>query len=497
MKISYKNILYFSVLMGSSVIIDASCELVTFPVSFANENEGSVPKKMVKQEIEKPGDTHGAGSGKVGEFISEKSMPPTRPVLASEKKGSSSEGKYNLHSAITMAVSWHPEIKRAKAEAQRLKDSIDEVMASYYPNVEMGLSSGVETDNYTDEKNKTNQVNFSVEQMIYDFGSTGNRVRLSELNVISADYEVEKEINNILYQAISAYLQVVRYHQLTSAAKERIEGFNKIRDITKKRVALGASAESDYSQANLRVAEALSNYNDYISQLKKWSETLNYLINKKIASKISMKIPTEIEDVYNRVLHDNPDNIESPAIRLARTKVEIAKKQIEVQKDGHYPKVTLKPYYEYDLTAQSASNNSVRNRDRYGAFINVKVPLYQGGAVSSKVQQAKDALYSAQYNFDSEQNAARQKIMEFSSQMINTKESLKNKLEREKSAIRTRNLYMSQYLELGTRSFSDLTSAESEIHQTKADIINGNYTVSNLALESLYYAGKLINLLKA
>ncbi len=55
---------------------------------------------------------------------------------------------------------------------------------------------------------------------------------------------------------------------------------------------------------------------------------------------------------------------------------------------------------------------------------------------------------------------------------------------------------MSQYLELGARSVSDLTSAEAEIHQTKADIINSNYTVSNLAMESLYYAGKLINLMK-
>lgn len=86
--------------------------------------------------------------------------------------------------------------------------------------------------------------------------------------------------------------------------------------------------------------------------------------------------------------------------------------------------------------------------------------------------------------------------MEYSSQMRNTKISLENKREREQSAIRTRNLYMSQYLELGARSVSDLTSAEAEIHQTKADIINSNYTVSNLAMESLYYAGKLINLMK-
>lgn len=209
-----------------------------------------------------------------------------------------------------------------------------------------------------------------------------------------------------------------------------------------------------------------------------------------------MEFPAEIEELYNNILRDNPVNIDSPAIRVARAKIDIAKKQIDVQKNEYYPTITLAPYYEHDLTEQSTNNGTTKNRDRYGAFINVKVPLYQGGSVSSKVQQAQDALNTAQFNLDAEKNNADQRIMEYSSQMRNTKISLENKREREQSAIRTRNLYMSQYLELGARSVSDLTSAEAEIHQTKADIINSHYTLSNLAMESLYYAGKLINLMK-
>jgi len=480
--------------MGNLLTIaDASCELITYPVSFINEDKSSAtfePKK----------DRNSDASVVYVRTVEASPLPkkhaPVASAAATKKNITTSKEKYSLRSAIWMAVSWHPEIKRAKAETERLKSMVDEVRSAYYPNVEMGLNSGIEKDGYTDDNNKTNQLNVSVEQMIYDFGNTGDRVELSELNVIGANYEVEKEVNDILYQTINAYLQIVRYHQLIAAARDRIDGFTKIRDITKKRVALGASAESDYSQASLRVAESLSNYNDYISQYKKWSATLDYLLNKEIASRIIMEFPADVEELYNKILRDNPANIESPAIRIARAKIEISKKQIDVQRNGHYPKITLTPYYEHDLTSQSTGNSVAKNRDRYGAFINVKVPLYQGGAVSSKVQQAQEALNTAQFNLDAEQNNAKQKMMEFSSQMINTKISLENKLEREQSAIRTRNLYMSQYLELGTRSFSDLTSAESEIHQTKADIINSHYAISNLALESLYYAGKLMNLLQ-
>jgi len=499
---------------------DASSELITFPVSFVNQNKYSAlisktEKTTAATEAKKSEDsevpalllmpgankTHLTVSPVVYVKTVEKIALPQKksplvPNSSTIKNVTPSAENYGLRSTLLMAVNWHPDIKRAKAETERLKSITDEVSAEYYPNVEMGLNSGIEKDGYSDDHNKTNQLKISVEQMIYDFGSTSDRVELSELNVIGASHDIEKSVNDILYQTIGAYLQVVRYHQLIDAAQDRIDGFDKIKDLTKKRVALGASAESDYSQASLRVAESQSNYNDYISQYKKWSATLDSLLNRKVSSSIIMKIPAEVEVLYNKVLQDNPTEIDSPAIRLARAKIDIAKKQIDVQKNGHYPKITLTPYYEHDLTTQSTSNSSPRNRDRYGAFINVRVPLYQGGSVSSKVQQAQEALNSAQFNFDSEKNNATQKIMEFSSQMKNTKISLSNKFEKERSALRTRNLYMAQYLELGTRSFSDLTSAESEIHQTRTDIINGNYMVSNLALESLYYSGKLTNLLK-
>ena len=496
MGLTHKILLYLAVAMGNLLMIKSvSCELVTFPVSFFNEDKPDTSPEKPQPQKEHSSNTSVVYNKSAEKIAFSKKNPSSSSAVITKKNVISSTEKYSLHSAMSMAVNWHPEIKRAKSETERLKSMGDEVRAAYYPNVEMGLNSGKEKDDYSDDVNNTNQLNVSIEQMIYDFGSTSDRVELSELNVVNASYEVEKEINDILYQTIGAYLQIVRYHQLSTAAKERIDGFTKIKDLTKKRVALGASAESDHSQASLRVAESLSNYNDYISQYKKWLATLDHLLNKEISSRIIMEFPAEIETLYNNLLRDNPTNSDSPAIRVAKAQIDIAKKQIDVQRNEHYPKITLTPYYEHDFTGQSTSNGVTKNRDRYGAFINVKVPLYQGGSVSSKVQQAQNALYSAQFNLDAEQNNANQKMMEFSSQMRNTKFSLENKLERERSAVRTRNLYMAQYLELGTRSISDLTSAESEIHQTKTDIINGKYTVSNLALESLYYAGKLINLL--
>ena len=514
MRIYHKTILYCSAIIGSlSLVSDAFCEIKTFPVSFSDEIKLPAPSNDLKKTesdvaiffSENVTASNGAnplsGSTQPDDALRTK-LKHHQPITAEKQKVSDkittpvATEKYGLRETMLLALQWHPKIKRAKYEVERLKSVMDEANSAYYPNVEMGLRSGMEKDDYTSEHNKENFLNLSLEQMLYDFGNTGDRVDLSELYVINSSYDVKKEINNILYETIGAYLQIVRHHRLLSVMQDRTNGFTQIKDMTKKRVALGASAESDYSQASLRVAEAISNYNDYVAQKNKWSATLDKLTNTSISSAIMMSFPIDLAEYYKEWSRNGIPDINSPAIMVAQSKMDIAKKQIDIEKNGHFPKISLNPYYEYDLTTPTSTSSGInKSRDRYGIYLNVKVPLYQGGAVSSKVQQATEAFHAAQYNFDDEKYNAERKIMEYSSQLINTKISLQSMLEKERSAIRTRDLYMSQYLNLGSRSISDLISSESEIHQTKLDIINNQYAIANISLESLYYAGELLNLL--
>lgn len=492
-RINHKKILSFSIIISSLSMASAGAdEIKTFAVSFFDEKEATAPHQNMDKIIN---DITSVAS----DAVSDNKKPSALQIkkTASEKMTTPTfKERYNLQDAMLLTLQWHPKIKRAKYELERLKSVVDEAYSGYYPNVEMGLRSGMEKDDYTSEHNENSFLNLSLEQMLYDFGKTGDRVSLSELNVINSAYDVKKEINDLLYETIEAYLQVVRHDLLLVVLKNRIDGFSKIKEMTQKRVALGASAESDHSQASLRVAEAIANYNDYIAQQNKWSATLDKLTNTSMHSRIIMSFPAQIEDHYNKWSAAGMADIDSPAINIAQSKLDIARKQIDIEKNGHYPRITLNPYYEYDLAGNNSSNTYIhKNRDRYGVFFNVKVPLYQGGSISSKVQQATSALYAAQYNLDNEKNTTERKIMEYSSQIENTKLSLQSMLNKEQSAIRTRTLYMSQYINLGSRSISDLITSESEIHQTKLDIINNRYTVANLSLESLYYSGELINLL--
>lgn len=300
-RINPKAILYFSTIIASlPMAYAAPDEIPTFAVSFLDEE--TIPAPPLKK----------TASEKV-----------TRPAL---KK------RYNLQDTMLLTLQWHPKVKRAKYEVERLKSVVDEAYSGYYPNVEMGLKSGMEKDDYTAEHNENSFLNLSLEQMLYDFGKTGDRVALSELNVINSAYAVKKEINDLLYETIEAYLQVVRHDRLLAVLQNRIDGFSKIKEMTHKRVALGASAESDHSQASLRVAEAIANYNDYLAQQNKWSATLDKLTNTSIHSSITMSFPAQLEEYYNTWSSNGMKDIDSPAINLAQSKLDIARKQIDIEK---------------------------------------------------------------------------------------------------------------------------------------------------------------------
>ncbi|HCM63427.1 MAG TPA: hypothetical protein DIT05_12925 [Morganella sp. (in: Bacteria)] len=410
------------------------------------------------------------------------------PTIKGSGVEQNTSGNLDLHHIINMAISWHPTIKRSGREIERAREGIEEASAAYYPSLNVGVKTGLEQNDYGSGNDRSNKVTVVAEQMIYDFGKTKTKVDLNELNTIYTEYELEREINDITYQTVNAYLQVVKYKKLITIADDQLLGFTKINEIAKKRTNLGASAESDYSQSKVRLASSVSQLNDYKSQYNRWSATLDNLTNTQVSDKIIIQFPQELQSSCS--VHLN-EALSSPLIRIAESQVNVARKQIDLANTEHYPTISVNPFYEYEMENRNNNGYSNRNQDKFGVYLNIKAPLYQGGAVSSRVRQAEQALYAANHNLESEFTNTRLKISESSSQVENAKLSLSAKLNRATESIRTRDLYMLQYEQLGTRSFTDLISAESEIHQTKMDIVNSEYNIANFSVECLYQTGEL------
>lgn len=392
----------------------------------------------------------------------------------------------SLKDAVTMSLLWHPKIKRSQSEVLRNQEAIKEVRSQYFPTLGLRVQTGFEQDN-NDENQKTNRIVLNAKQLIYDFGKSRSKGEFAKASFLEATSSLENDTANIAYETVSAYLQTIRYKKLVEIAKEQVLGFQRINEIARLRAQLGASAQADYFQSKVRLTATEVLLNDYQTELQRWSETLNNIVNSRISDNTDLDFPNIPS---NTCLNVKNSELSSPVLKMAEAQVLKSNSQVEAAKSEFFPSLSLDPQYSYDI---DNDDNSYTNNKKgsFGVFVNLNMPLFEGGRISSRYKQAKETALSAQYNLDNEKNEARKIIDIALSQIANSQASLLAKQQREYEATRTRDLYKLQYLELGTRSLSDLLSSESEIHQTKIEIINSQFTILGLSLDCLHQSEQI------
>ncbi|WP_191121350.1 TolC family protein [Serratia marcescens] len=393
---------------------------------------------------------------------------------------------FSLSEAVNLALHRSPVLKGARLDIEKAKEAIIESEAAYYPSVNMEMKSGIES------KGRDNNVaGLTGEQMLYDFGKTRNSVNYAKAARSFSAGNYNKNYSDVVRQVITAYLETGRYYRLIEITETQLKGFSYINGIAEKRASQGAGSESDYSQTKLKLATSVSQLNDYKSQYSKWRAALDNLTGSEISGAIRHEVPAELINQCKRMDMD-PHN--SPSVLLAGYQINMAAFQEKIESAKNYPTVTLNPYYDYYLDTRG--NSLDKHRTNHGVYVNVKVPLYQGGAIASREKQATHSLFAARAKLDAELHEATTKLAESISQTETSRNSLASKNIRKAEAVRARDLYLRQYLQLGTRSISDLLSVESEIHQTAIDIVNQEFQLAGFSVDCLYYSGELTFLWK-
>ncbi|HCR1077244.1 TPA: TolC family protein [Enterobacter cloacae] len=456
-----------------------SIDLITWPTSFnevaqtekAEINPGSA--EQLETEISK---------------INQAEMPRSQLVTVVTEQTYAKRHLFTISEAVQLAMGWHPVIKRAEREYAQSIESTNEAKAGWYPSLSARIKSGLEQNNNSHEEIKSNTLELNASQVLYDFGKISRKIDLADTATYRARSNLDKSVNDIAYETAKSFVQAIHYQLLIDIARLQVKGLDNINRLAEKRAIQGASAESDYSQSKVRLAAAIAMMHDYEAQSYRWNSVLDNVTNASISTSLNTYIPKTMDTVCSRV---DMENLTSPAIELAQAQINMAKVQVNAFKAEYYPTISINPTWEYELENRDDNRGNRAKKGEWGIFLNVSAPIYEGGARMSRTQQAEQALLASQFNLDTEKTEVRRKIAESRSQITSLNESMTAKQLREKEAIRTRDLYKLQYLELGNRSFSDLLSAESEIHQTRMDILNSQYTITMLLIDCLYYSGNL------
>ncbi|MBN2886963.1 MAG: TolC family outer membrane protein [Chromatiaceae bacterium] len=148
-----------------------------------------------------------------------------------------------------------------------------------------------------------------------------------------------------------------------------------------------------------------------------------------------------------------------------------ARKSIEIQRSGHYPTLDLQA--GYDVARSGAETGTDADTGFVGLSLNV--PLFQGGAVSSRTREAGYNFRAAQDRLDQTRRQVHQQAKDAFRGVLSSIEDVKA---RQAAIVSARSALESTQagLEVGTRTQVDVLNAQRNLFQAEYDYLNARYS---------------------
>ena len=391
------------------------------------------------------------------------------------------QAQLTIKEAILRAFARNPKIAQAAAQIRVGKANLDEAKSAWFPQV--SLQGNMGRSHRTDSAGSLNNNGSGgvlLKQLLYDFGKTGGSI--DEQNNLSDAwrFDLYSTLNDVATQTLQTYLQVKRYQALTQVARDNIQSLNNIEEMAKLRAQAGLSSQSDVLQAQSRIAGMNATQAQYEAQMHTAQAALSVLTGV-----MSNSLPDLPEDLMKQKISVNALPYErNNAVRSAQSKQLAAEQRIRQAQAQHWPTISVQ-------AGRTRYENDQSNYWDDQVQLVVDAPIYQGGAVSARVDAAQGDRASAQAQVEASKLDINQRAATAWADLTGAQTRQQAGEAQSVSAELARRVYRDEY-RLSKRSLNDLLSVEQDVFQADSASITARYDGWDAAVR---YAGAADNLL--
>jgi outer membrane protein len=310
-----------------------------------------------------------------------------------------------------------------------------------------------------------------VNQTIYN---RGDWISLDRTNNVIAQAEAgyrDSEIE-LMVRTTRAYFDVLQAADLVRVNEALVRANERQLEQSKQRFEVGLVAITDVNESQAAYDRTRADLINAQNALDNTWEALRQIVGPisvplaRLGEKLPLA-PPEPNDVEQWVETAMKNNY---AVAAAEQAAAAAKKQIEVERSGHYPTLGLQA--GYDLARSGAQFNT--DTDNAYVGLQLTVPLYQGGLVTSRTRQAGYDLGAAQERLDQRR---RQVVNNVNNAFRGILSSISDVKARQAAIVSARSALESTQagLEVGTRTQVDVLNAQRNLYQAEYDYLRSRY----------------------
>jgi protease secretion system outer membrane protein len=319
----------------------------------------------------------------------------------------------DLLEAYRLATAGDAQYLAAQATAAAAQEALPQARAGLLPQISASASR---SQNDTDQTTRdifgqpvTKQYNYfatsaavSLRQPLFRLGNVAHYLQ-AEAQVSSAAAILDKEGQDVAVRVASAYFDVL-------VARERCDALQTQKDAYAAQLAgaehsskAGFGTRTDIDEARARHDMAIAQEIEAKHNLKIVERTLAGILNQTIKPETLATIDAE----RLQLEPPQPDSIETwltqaeeqnPEMRAMRSNIEVAEREVDKGRAAHLPTLDL---VASRSKSDSENNNTIGNLYWTSSVgLQLNIPLYSGGQVSSAIRQARANLERARQQYE-------------------------------------------------------------------------------------------------
>lgn len=385
----------------------------------------------------------------------------------------------NLLEIYELALQNDPVLKQAHASQLAVGESRNQSIANFLPDLSaVGNSNmnrlsnkratyqGLGVQKYND-----NNILLSLSQPLFHW-EHWVQLNQSDNQVAQAEANYQAELQKLMIRVAEAYFSVLSTEDDLGFIRSEKQALARQLEQAKQRYAIGLIDVSESHQAQAAFDIVVADEIEAVNKIENQKSALIEIIGMQdiALDTLGENIPLNRPEPDDLKAWLDSAEVGNLAVISAFNQMEIARKAIELERSGHFPQLDLVASLgEYDTTSRFGLKGS---NETVGVRLNV--PLFHGGEVNSKVQQASYRYEEAKEKLTSAKRAVTRQVSDAYRGIITSI----SRVAALKSAVSSSEVAVQETaagFEVGVRAFVEVLDEQKNLFRAKRNYSRARY----------------------
>ena len=388
----------------------------------------------------------------------------------------------NLLEVYKIAVDNDPTYLAAYADYQAVRESKQQSLAPLLPNLNLAADYQDISQEYTTASSTSpidyTEYNYSLNlsQAIFRYDDWVG-LRQANIQVAQAEANFSNARQALILRVTERYLEVLAAGDNLTFAKSEKKAIGEQLHQTKQRFEVGLSAITDVHEAQARYDQAVAQNIEAENLLANTKENLREVTGQYYEHLSVLKEKTPL-------VTPKPANIDawldiakerSLSLIVAEKQMQIAQEDVSRNRAGHYPTLDLVASYSYSDSDGGLVFDEGREVDDARVGLQLNLPIYEGGRVSSQTQESAYRYQQAKDLYEQQRRATER---ETRSSYLNVLANISSvrAFRQALTSSRTALEATEAGYEVGTRTAVDVLNSRRELFRSERDYARSRYT---------------------